>query len=120
MKSHTVYFGMVIGPNNYVFKLMESADKPAEVTFLDPRLDIANHSPTGFAWGYLGSGPSQLALAILADYFDDDRALRMYKSFKHRLISRLPMAGCWRIHGNELARITAALAALNLKSQEDL
>lgn len=35
---------------------------------LPPRLDIRNHSPSGFNWGYHGSGPAQLALAILADY----------------------------------------------------
>jgi len=32
-------------------------------------LDEENHSPTGFEWGYLGSGPSQLAYAILRSYF---------------------------------------------------
>jgi hypothetical protein len=33
-----------------------------------PRFEeIANHSPDGFEWGYGGSGPAQLALAILAD-----------------------------------------------------
>src|SRR5204863_5783137 len=26
---------------------------------------VINHSPDGFAWGYGGSGPAQLALAIL-------------------------------------------------------
>ena len=30
---------------------------------LNPRLDLWNHSPTGFEWGYSGSGPAQLALA---------------------------------------------------------
>ena len=35
---------------------------------LNPRLDLWNHSPTGFEWGYGGSGPAQLALAILADH----------------------------------------------------
>ena len=29
------------------------------------RLDLFNHSPTGFSWGYGGSGPAQLALARL-------------------------------------------------------
>src|SRR5262245_12952424 len=33
------------------------------------RQEIRNHSPTGFSWGYDGSGPAQLALAILADHF---------------------------------------------------
>jgi hypothetical protein len=31
--------------------------------------EIRNHSPDGFEWGYHGSGPAQLALAILADHF---------------------------------------------------
>jgi hypothetical protein len=30
---------------------------------------IRNHSPSGFEFGYNGSGPAQLALAILADLF---------------------------------------------------
>ena len=30
---------------------------------------IVNHSPDGFNWGYLGSGPAQLALAILLEVF---------------------------------------------------
>lgn len=34
---------------------------------LPPRDNIRNHSPDGFEWGYGGSGPAQLALAILAD-----------------------------------------------------
>ena len=35
---------------------------------LPSRLDLANHSPDGLNWGYSGSGPAQLALAILADH----------------------------------------------------
>lgn len=33
-------------------------------------LDEVNHSPTGFEWGYRGSGPAQLAYAILRSYFE--------------------------------------------------
>jgi len=36
---------------------------------LNPRNDLMNHSPDGFEYGYGGSGPAQLALAILADHF---------------------------------------------------
>jgi hypothetical protein len=32
-------------------------------------LDEVNHSPTGFEWGYYGSGPTQLAYAILRSYY---------------------------------------------------
>jgi len=38
-----------------------------DVAPLDPRLSIVNHSPTGFAWGYWGSGPAQLSFALIAD-----------------------------------------------------
>jgi hypothetical protein len=34
---------------------------------LDPCLNLVNHSPDGFEWGYLGSGPSQLAFALIHD-----------------------------------------------------
>ena len=30
---------------------------------LSLHLEVRDHSPTGFAWGYDGSGPAQLALA---------------------------------------------------------
>ena len=41
----------------------------SEATPLEPgpSLAVREHSPTGFEWGYLGSGPAQLALAILLD-----------------------------------------------------
>lgn len=48
------------------------SDEGVEVTAdgkpLDPRNDLANHSPDGFEYGYGGSGPAQLALAILAHH----------------------------------------------------
>jgi len=34
---------------------------------LPMRLDLVNHSPSGFEWSYGGSGPAQLALTLLAD-----------------------------------------------------
>lgn len=61
---------------------------------LDPRLDLRNHSPHGFDWGYRGSGPAQLALAILADYLgDDERALRLYQVFKESVLLHKPEHG---------------------------
>jgi hypothetical protein len=51
---------------------------------LTPRasLRLRNHSPTGFAWGYGDSGPHQLALAILLDFYGDkELALELYHSF---------------------------------------
>lgn len=37
-----------------------------------PLLHVVHHSPSGFEWGYGGSGPSDLALSILCDYFEED------------------------------------------------
>ena len=54
---------------------------------LPPRLDIRNHSPTGLEWGYGGSGPAQLALAILADAIGDREAQRHYQDFKWKFIA---------------------------------
>ena len=59
---------------------------------LDPAesLAVRNHSPTGFAWGYGGSGPAQLALAILLRLTDREAAERLYQAFKWECISPLP------------------------------
>lgn len=35
---------------------------------LDSHNDLVNHSLDGFEWGYSGSGPSQLAFAIMFEY----------------------------------------------------
>jgi hypothetical protein len=63
---------------------------------LDARLDLMKHSPTGIEWGYTGSGPAQLALAILADYLQNDhKALSYYQDFKLRVIARLDRTKDW-------------------------
>jgi hypothetical protein len=61
---------------------------------LNPRLDLWNHSPTGFNWGYCGSGPAQLALAIIAFVTGDDEvALRVHQEFKFDMVARFPAKG---------------------------
>ncbi len=57
---------------------------------LDPRLNLANHSPDGLEWGYNGSGPAQLALALVADVLGEDIALSVYQEFKRRVVANLP------------------------------
>ena len=69
-------------------------------------LELANHSPSGFEWGYAGSGPAQLALALLLDYTDDEEvALAEYMSFKTEVVSQLECTGpdgCWRLTEREI------------------
>lgn len=56
---------------------------------LDPKLSLKlrNHSPTGFEMGYSGSGPAQLALAILLDGFGRKIAEERYQDFKSTFIA---------------------------------
>lgn len=74
---------------------------------LPVRLDLRNHSPTGFQWGYGGSGLAQLVLALLADHLqDDDEALARYQDFKWKVIASLPQGKTWELTP---AQIDAAL-----------
>ena len=57
------------------------------------RLDLWNHSPTGFEFGYGGSGPAQLALAILADCCGDELAVQYHQAFKWAVIARITTPG---------------------------
>ena len=52
-------------------------------------LAVRNHSPTGPAWGYGGSGPAQLALAILLAVTAAAMAERFYQQFKWSIIAAI-------------------------------
>ena len=51
---------------------------------------IHNHSPNGFSWGYGGSGPAQLALAILLELTNGETAIELYQEFKWDMVATLP------------------------------
>jgi hypothetical protein len=56
-------------------------------------------SPTSFEWGYAGSGPASLALAILADHLNGGNAsaaAALYQRYKTDVISNIT-ADAWRI-----------------------
>lgn len=57
---------------------------------------VRNHSPTGFSWGYAGSGPAQLALALLLDVTDDEFiALTYYQDFKWQVVAKWDTQQNW-------------------------
>lgn len=62
---------------------------------------VWDHSPTGFEWGYGGSGPAQLALALVLDA-TGDRALteRAYQWFKWATVAG--WGSTWRITAGEI------------------
>lgn len=51
---------------------------------------VWNHSPDGFNWGYGGSGPAQLSLAILLEFIEKQDAVMIHQQFKWDIISILP------------------------------
>lgn len=50
---------------------------------------LFNHSSDDFNWGYGGSGPAQLALAVLLELTDEESAIAIYQRFKWSVISTL-------------------------------
>jgi hypothetical protein len=97
------YRGTRISP----FKVAVTVDDRA----LDPKSSqhIWNHSPDGFNWGYGGSGPSQLALAMLLDHFNDPiLARKYYQDFKWEVVSRLP--DTWEITGAQIDHVIYHIA----------
>lgn len=48
---------------------------------------IINHSPDGFNWGYGGSGPAQLALAVVSKVTGKPDG---YQDFKWKYIANIP------------------------------
>lgn len=84
---------------------------------LDPCNDVMNHSPDGLAWGYGGSGPAQLALALMCDLFGKptpDMEINPfgisknslhpihYQQLKFHWVAGLPFNGSWRVTEAEL------------------
>lgn len=60
------------------------------------------HSPTGFEWGYAGSGPADLALNILLRYgVTEAQAENLHQRFKDAFIATMPREG-GRITRNEV------------------
>ena len=70
---------------------------------LEPSLEIAEHSPDGFNWGYNGSATAQLALGILYEVTGDaELARRFYQMFKWDHVSR--WGEVWEISESEVRR----------------
>lgn len=72
---------------------------------LDPKRSqkVWNHSPDGFAWGYGGSGPAQLALALLLEAgLDDETAVRLHQQFKSEVVARWTHDGPGSVDEHEI------------------
>jgi len=93
-------------PNGSTIVRVRDVPESGEVTYpLDPRLDIADHSPTGLEWGYGGSGPAQLALALAADHLgSDDPPFHVIYMLKQEIVRGLPKDG-WIITAQDISDV---------------
>lgn len=84
----------------------------------DASLAMRRHSPDGFEWGYHGSGPAQLALALLMDATNDIRvASGAYQSFKSQVVATWSHDE-WTYTSEEVLRWLASTGAM-LKLQPE-
>lgn len=85
-----------------------------------PLRHVVKHSPTGFSWGYAGSGPAELARCILLDHLGDEAVCdecvdfhgcdggfllspSCYQAFKDEVIARLPQTRPWALDGSDIS-----------------
>ncbi len=84
---------------------------------LPPRLDLRALSEAGFEWGYVGSGPYQLALAILAEELGDRRALGNYRSFCENTLARLKLDN-WVLEGDQIEKSLQGVVEVDMTLEE--
>jgi hypothetical protein len=76
---------------------------------LSERFDVETFSKGGFEWTYVGDGPKQLALAILADHLGDDRkALELSHGFMRTVVSDLD--NDWELTSADIDEALAKIA----------
>ena len=84
---------------------------------LNPRLDLRALSEDGFEWGYVGSGPYQLALAVLACELGEKRALGNYRSFCENTIARLK-TDHWVLEGDQIELSLQGVVEVDMTLEE--
>jgi len=96
--------------------------RDGQVRFLNPRNDLMNHSPDGLSWGYAGSGPAQLALALLMEILNDwERVQPIYQRFKEHFVARIPQHTNWTADGADVLELALTIeqASTNASSGQN-
>ncbi len=98
-RASVVYVGRRLSNGRAIVKVRVRGSRRERV--LPKRFDLRRHSPSGFEWGYGGSGAAQLALAILAFHAGKATALDCYQDFKFLVVSALCRSG-WTLTAAEV------------------
>lgn len=81
---------LYVGRRTRTGKCVVQVVEGTEVRPLPLARSIMNHS-LSFEWGYTGSGPAQLALALLCDCLKDNRkAVLLHQGFNSTIVGNLP------------------------------
>jgi hypothetical protein len=102
------YIGTILGNDDNRIVTAHRPGQPARSLPLN--LEHVNHSPTGFCWGYGGSGPAQLAFSIMLDYLNGDvhRTWEIYQDFKSKFVVGWPIDKPFKITGQEIESFITA------------
>jgi hypothetical protein len=86
------------------------AVRDGKARLLEPRYDLENFSPDGLSWGYCGSGPSQLAIAMLMKVLGDwNRVAPIWGLFRDHFVAKLPREANWTADGADILAIVQAI-----------
>jgi hypothetical protein len=117
MRSWHKYIGIYVKLNDETLIMVEDFEGPTKIgqRQLPLHLEIYNHSPTGFSWGYQGSGPAQTALAICYDHIlyqaggdrqiARERALAIHQGFKSKVVAAWDKDENWVITTDAIERV---------------
>jgi len=96
--SERIYFGVRENDRALVYYTVTGASDRKK-HYLHHRTGHRSHSPTGFNWGYEGSGPAELARALVADLTGNpEPEPRIYQEFKRKAIATIPVTEHhWRV-----------------------
>ena len=87
---------------------------------LEPSRKLRDHSPTGFSWGYCGSGPAQLALALLLDATSiPETAERWYQTFKAEIVAGWASSEGWVLFRSDILNWLQVNEGMELKVGEN-
>jgi hypothetical protein len=78
-------------------------EEPGSTTELRSRSDLRGYrTSVGFAWGYMGAGPNDLAISLLADVLGDDATRQWYKRFLEERIATLDDEDDWAMTDEDI------------------
>ncbi len=94
-----MYRGSKIGPYGW------HVEKNGSRFRAEKSLQVVNHSPDGFSWGYRGSGPAQLALALLIDVgVESNRAIRLHHDYMRDVVAAWDIESEWEVTTQEICQ----------------